>query len=274
MMKLAMTERPSSACQRRSRYHGLTSFSKMRVKSKTFFLNNEKSLLTFQNASGGKLIPSFSWPNTTLYVTSRGVTLCYSYTPCAFSLKIIDPLLRTACTESHPLLRTATKYSHPLLQSKVPTFADIQKCFRDRRAIGQYWILERCTTRSGYRGWAGRTLEPRTHSLYIKNFQKSNTGGLLRERACFGGLFVPARTRFLRQKMPPKQQKLERTWGNTDYRVTPLGITFTTSGQIYHLGLHRHTKECVGVQRRCFVESNSQTSLISMIIWLWINTMK
>jgi hypothetical protein len=124
---------------------------------------------------------------TTLYVTSRGVTLFCNYTPCAFSLKIIDLLLRTACTESHPLLRTSTKYSHPLVQSKVPPFADIQKYFRDRIAISQYWILERCTTRSGYRGWAVRTLEPRIHSLYVKNFQKSNTGGLLRERACFGG---------------------------------------------------------------------------------------
>jgi hypothetical protein len=134
----------------------------------------KKSLLTFQNASCGKLLPSFSWPNTTLYITSRG-SLYYNNTPCAYSLKIIDPLLRTACTESHPLLQTATKYSHPLLQSKVPPFADIQKCFRDRRAISLYWILERCTTRSGYRGWAGSTLEPRIHSLYIKNCQKNKS---------------------------------------------------------------------------------------------------
>jgi hypothetical protein len=31
---------------------------------------------------------------------------------------------------THPLLRTDTKYNHPLLQSKVPPFADIQKCLR------------------------------------------------------------------------------------------------------------------------------------------------
>jgi hypothetical protein len=157
------------------------------------------------------------------------VTLYYNYTPCAFSLKIIDALLRTACTESHPLLRTATKYSHPLLQSKVTPFADIQKCFRDRRAISQYWILERCTNPVGRgtrvepgRLWSREFIAFIYHD--IKKFQKSNTGDLYCGSVLVsGGLFVPARTRFLRQKTPPKPQKLEHTWGNTDYRVTPLG---------------------------------------------------
>jgi hypothetical protein len=59
-----------------------------------------------------------------------GVTLYYNYTPCAFSLKIIGPLLRTACTESHPPIADRYKIYPPLLQSKVTPFADIQRCWR------------------------------------------------------------------------------------------------------------------------------------------------
>jgi hypothetical protein len=38
------------------------------------------------------------------------------------------------------------------------------------------------------------------------------------------GLFVPARTHFLRQKTTPKPQRLERTWGNTDIQSDPPGF--------------------------------------------------
>jgi hypothetical protein len=55
----------------------------------------------------------------------------YNYTPCAFSLKIIDPLhCGLHLLNPTPLLRTDRKYTHPLLQSKVPPFADIPKCSR------------------------------------------------------------------------------------------------------------------------------------------------
>jgi hypothetical protein len=107
------------------------------------------------------------WPvlliNTTLYVTSRGggVTLYYNYTPCAFLLKIIDPLLRTACTESHPPIADSYNiFPPPIAEQGIPFFRHT-KMFKDRRAISQYWFLERCC-----RGWARRTLEPRIH---IKN---------------------------------------------------------------------------------------------------------
>jgi hypothetical protein len=55
-------------------------------------------------------------------------TLYNNYTPCAFSLKIIDPYCGLHVLNPTPLLRTDTKYTHPLLQSKEPPFADIQKC--------------------------------------------------------------------------------------------------------------------------------------------------
>jgi hypothetical protein len=49
-----------------------------------------------------------------------GVTLYYNYAPCAFSLKIKDPLLRTACTESHPpIAETDTKYTHPYCRARA-----------------------------------------------------------------------------------------------------------------------------------------------------------
>jgi hypothetical protein len=65
-------------------------------------------------------------------VRGGGVTLYYNHTPCAFSLKIIDSLLRTACTESHPLLRTDTKYTHPYCRARYP-FCRHTKMFKDRR---------------------------------------------------------------------------------------------------------------------------------------------
>jgi hypothetical protein len=55
------------------------------------------------------------------------VTLYYNYAPRAFSLKIIDPLLQTACTDSHPPIADRHKI---YLLSKVPPLADIQKCLR------------------------------------------------------------------------------------------------------------------------------------------------
>jgi hypothetical protein len=53
----------------------------------------------------------------------------------------------------------------PLLQSKVP-FCRHTKMFKDRtEQLLAYWILERWT-RSGYRGWAARTLEPLYQNKY------------------------------------------------------------------------------------------------------------
>jgi hypothetical protein len=55
-----------------------------------------------------------------------------------------------------------------------------------------------------------------------KIFRKLITGGLLREPACFGGpICSRADPLFKAKKTPAKPQKLEHTWGNTDYRVTP-----------------------------------------------------
>jgi hypothetical protein len=48
------------------------------------------------------------------------------------------------------------------------------KMFKDRTGqLLAYTGSWRCTTRLGYRGWAGTTLEPRIHSLYIENYQQS-----------------------------------------------------------------------------------------------------
>jgi hypothetical protein len=99
-----------------------------------------------------------------------GVTLYYNYTPCAFSLKIIGTLLRTAGTESHPLLRTDKKYTHPLLQSKVPAFADIPIAYTGS------W--------KGVQPGRGTGVELRglwtwKFIAFIKNFQKSKLGSVL-----------------------------------------------------------------------------------------------
>jgi hypothetical protein len=122
------------------------------------------------------------------------------------------PLLRTACTESQ-------------IQN-IPT----PFCRHTKDRIGQ--LLAYTGSWRGLQPGRGTGVEPgglwsREFIAFISNiFRKVNTGGLLRERACFGGggLFVPARTHFLRQKpLLPKPQNLERTWGNTDIQSDPPG---------------------------------------------------
>jgi hypothetical protein len=117
-------------------------------------------------------------------------------------------------------------YPPPIAEQGTP-FCRHTKMFKDRTAISLYWILEMCTTRSGYRGWAGRTLEPRIHSFYIKNCQKSKYWGLLLERAWFGGP-ICSRADPIFKATPPKRPKLEHSWGNTDIQSDPPGdISFT-----------------------------------------------
>jgi hypothetical protein len=57
------------------------------------------------------------------------------------SLKIIDPLLRIACTESHhPIADRYKIYPPPIAeQRKVPPFADIQKYLGIRQ--NGYWPI-------------------------------------------------------------------------------------------------------------------------------------
>jgi hypothetical protein len=63
-------------------------------------------------------------------------SLYYNYTPCVFSLKIIDPLLRTACTESPPpycgqIQNIPTPYCrarYPLLQTYKNVYGQLLAC--------------------------------------------------------------------------------------------------------------------------------------------------
>jgi hypothetical protein len=65
------------------------------------------------------------------------------------------------------------------------------------------------------------------HCFISTIFRKVNTGGLIAGGSVLisGGLFVPARTRFLRQKITPLNRK---NWNGhgviPTYRVTPLGV--------------------------------------------------
>jgi hypothetical protein len=153
------------------------------------FLNNENSIITFQNASGGKLIPSLSWPNTTLYVTSEGggYALLQLYTMCVL-IKNNRPYCRLHVLNPTPYCGQLQNI--PTLQSKVPPFADIHKCFRDRKANTGSW--------RGVQPGRGTGVEPaglwsREFIAFIsKIFRKVILGPILWVRACFGGLFVPA----------------------------------------------------------------------------------
>jgi hypothetical protein len=66
--------------------------------------------------------------------TLGGLTLYYDYyAPCAFSLKIIGPLLRTACTESHPPIADRYKIYPPPIAIRLGqvrwSFVNVRKAF-------------------------------------------------------------------------------------------------------------------------------------------------
>jgi hypothetical protein len=68
----------------------------------------------------------------TLAPPPGGLTLYYDYAPCAFSLKIIGPLLQTTCTESHPPIADIYKiYPPPIAEQGIP-FCRHTKMFMDR----------------------------------------------------------------------------------------------------------------------------------------------
>jgi hypothetical protein len=119
-----------------------------------------------------------------------GLTLYYGYAPCVFSLKIIGPLLRTACTESHPPIADRYKIYPLLIAEQGIPFCRHTKMFMDR--AGQ--LLAYTGSWRGVQPGQGTGVEPgglwsREFIAFIsKIFRKVNTWGLLRERACFGGL--------------------------------------------------------------------------------------
>jgi hypothetical protein len=135
--------------------------------------------------------------------------ILYNYTPCAFLLKISDPLYCGQIYKIYPppIADTGYRARNSLLQ----TYKDVQG--KDRTAISLYWIQERCKTRWGYcLPGAGRSRSSdfwsreNSKPFLSKMFRKVNTGGP----------FAPARARFLRQQTTPNPHKLERTWGNSD----------------------------------------------------------
>jgi hypothetical protein len=103
-----------------------------------------------------------------------------------------------------PSIADRYKIYPPPIAEQGTRFCRYTKMFKDRTGkLLSNWILERCTNRSGYRGWAGRTLE-KMHSLYIKYLQKSKYWGPIAGTCLFRGAYLfPRGPTFLRQKTTP-----------------------------------------------------------------------
>jgi hypothetical protein len=116
-------------------------------------------------------------------VRGGGVTLYYNYTPCAFSLKIIDPLLQTAYWIPPTPIAERYKINPPPIAEQGTPFCRHTQMFRDR--TGQ--LLAYTGSWRGVQPGRGTGVEPGGHwsrefiAFISKIFKKVNTGGLLRE---------------------------------------------------------------------------------------------